>query len=125
MLENSYNVSFRATYDLPRQTHRYFVEAISGQKHLKSVLIKRFLNFIEQIKECPKDIVNHLLRNIEYDVGSVTGSNLRNIMHLLNKESIKDLKPNDASTGRIGQDGLFLPSMSSRRGPSNILLRCF
>ena len=27
--------------------------------------------------------------------------------------------------GRISQDGLFLSSMSSRRGPSNILLRCF
>ena len=61
MLENSFNVSFRATYDLPRSTHRYFVEAVTNQKHVKSVLIKRFLSFIDQIQRCPKDIVRYLL----------------------------------------------------------------
>ena len=93
MLENSFNVSFRATYDLPRSTHRYFVEAVTNQKHVKSVLIKRFLSFIDQIQRCPKDIVRHLLSLIKYDVGSVTGSNPRNIMQLLNKDTIHDLKP--------------------------------
>ena len=97
MLENSYNVSFRATYDLPRSTHRYFVEAVTNQKHVKSVLIQRFLSFIDQIQSCPKDIVRHLLSIIKYDVGSVTGSNLRNIMQLLNKDTVHELKPSDAN----------------------------
>merc|ERR1719319_154472 len=95
-MENTFNVSIRAMFDIPRQTHRYFMEPLSKRKHLKSLLIRRFLSFIEQVKKCPKEIVKHLLNTIKYDVESVTGSNLRNIMQLVNKNNISELCPDDS-----------------------------
>ena len=67
-------------YDIPRQTHKYFIEPLTQQKHLKSLLIRRFLGFITQIKKYPKDIVKVVLNTIKYGVASTTGSNLRNIL---------------------------------------------
>ena len=45
-LENTWNVSFKRMFDLPMETHRYLVEPVSDQMHLKKILIKRFLSFI-------------------------------------------------------------------------------
>ena len=39
-LENSWNVFIRKIYDLPMTTHRYFIEPVSQQLHLKKLLIK-------------------------------------------------------------------------------------
>ena len=94
MVEKSWSVSFRMMYSLPRNTHRYFVEPISGLPHIKTTLIKNFLGFIEQIELTPKSVAKSLLETIKYDVRSTTGSNLRNIMQLMGKESIDDLCKN-------------------------------
>ena len=96
MLENTYNVSFRKMFNVPRNTHRNLIEAVSGIPHLRSSLLKRFLTFIDQIRSCPKEAPRMLLSVIEHDVRSVTGSNLRHIMQLCEKDSIDDLCPNDA-----------------------------
>ena len=96
MLENSWNVSFRHMFSLPLQTHRYLVEPVSGQTHLKTVLVKHFLSFIRQIKEGPKDIVKHILKTIQHDVRSTTGNNLRNIMLVTGNTSISHLTIHDA-----------------------------
>ena len=96
MVENSWNVSFRKMYDLPRTTHRYFVEPVSGIPHIKSQMIKNFLSFILQIQRSSKIVPNVILEQIKFDVRSVTGSNLRNILDLTDKDSIEDLRPSDA-----------------------------
>ena len=96
MVEKSWNVSFRITYKLPRNTHRYFVEPVSNVPHIKSILIKNFLSFIDQIKHSNKIVSKVLLNTIKYDVNSVTGSNLRKIVQLVNKKSIDELSPEDA-----------------------------
>ena len=77
MVENSWNGWFRLMYKLLRNTHRYFVEPISGVKHIKCALIKNCLNFIEQIKRSDKSVSKALLNTIMLDVKSVTESNLR------------------------------------------------
>ena len=84
-------------YNLPRNTHRYFVEPISETPHAKTTMIKNFLNFIEQIQKTRKTVARHLLENIKYDVRSTTGSNLRKIMHLLQKDSIDDISKSDVN----------------------------
>ena len=96
MIENSYNVSVRAMFDIPRNTHKNLIEAITDTSHIKSILIQRFLSFIDQIKNCPKPIVNNVLSVKKHDARSTTGSNLRNIMQLCQKESINELKPSDS-----------------------------
>ena len=39
MLEKSYNVSIRMMFDLPRETHCFYIEKITDSPHLRSVLI--------------------------------------------------------------------------------------
>ena len=94
-LENSWNVSIRLTYDLPFQTHRYLIEPISEHIHLKKILIRRFLSFIQQIKHSKKNIPKQLLNIIQHDTRSVTGSNIRKILLLTGKDDISNVSKYD------------------------------
>ena len=84
-------------YGLPKETHSYFVEAISERPHLKTFIIKRFLNFTKQIEKSKKVALKSLLNTIKYDTQSVTGNNLREIMLLVEKNDFSELVPEDAS----------------------------
>ena len=96
MIEKSYNVSVRRMFNLPRETHCFFIEEISECTHIKYVLLKRFLSFMEQIKKSPKVIPKKLLNIVKNDALSVTGSNLRNILLLIeDKFSVDDLNKFD------------------------------
>ena len=97
-IENSYNVSIRKMLNIPRETHRFFIEPLSENKHIKSVLIKGFLSFTEQIRKSSKKLPKKLYDLIKNDVSSVTGSNLRNIMLLVQKTNIDDLHSSDADS---------------------------
>ena len=80
MLENSYSTAVRLMLGLPRDTHRYFIEPLSGRCHVKSDLIKRFLSFLDMIRKSKKLSLIHVLKKVSDDVRSVTGSNLQKIM---------------------------------------------
>ena len=92
-LENSWNVSFRRTDDLPYQTHRYLV--VSRQMHLQKMLIRRFLSFLKQICRSHKTIPKQLLNSIQADTRSTTGSNIRRILLLKKKEIIDQISDRD------------------------------
>ena len=96
-LEKTWNISCRRMFRLPRQTHKYLIEPITCQPHLKIVLIKRFLNFCERLNSSKKDILHRMFDRIKYNVRSITGSNLRNIKSCVNKTTIEDLTPLDAN----------------------------
>ena len=95
-IENTYNVSVRKMLSIPRNSHKYFTEPLSENNHIRSVLIKRFLSFIEHLKKSPKIVAGKLLKTIQNDTSSITGSNLRNIMLLVKKTSIDNLNPTDS-----------------------------
>ena len=95
MLENSWNTSVRIMHDLPLQTHRVFIEPVSKSRHLKFVLLERFLSFLDQIEKSKKLVPKHLLNFIKHDVRSTTGSNLRNLLLLTDKNTIDDLCKDD------------------------------
>ena len=82
MICNSWNRSVRIMLGIPFNTHRYFLEPVSGLKHLKFTLITRFLTFISRIEKSKKILPRVLLQAIKRDCRSVTGSNLRNILLL-------------------------------------------
>ena len=96
MFEKTWNTSVRTMYDLPRNSHKYFVEEISGSPHLKSILIRRFLNFTEQIKNSKKKALKNVFQIMRKNCQSVTGSNLRKIMLLVGKHNVDDLEVSDA-----------------------------
>ena len=82
-------------YDLPKESHCYFIEPVSGSPHLKFVLFKRFLRFREQVLSCSKSTMKSMFRICQHDARSVTGSNFRKLMLLCGKNSINDINSQD------------------------------
>ena len=82
--------------NIPRETIKYFIEPLSEHKHIKSVIVKRFLSFIEHLRKSLKKLPLNLFKTLKNDVSSITGSNLRNIMLLVDKTYIEDLNLTDA-----------------------------
>ena len=95
MLEKSYNVSIRRMLDIHRESHSYFIEQLTNSPRLRSLLVKRFLKFVDKLKASEK--TRKMFQLIKHDVRSVTGRNLRNIMTLVGKDSIESLNQFDAN----------------------------
>ena len=96
MVENTWNVSMRLMLDIPRETHRYLIEPLSSTTRIKTILIKRFLSFLDQIRKSSKSASKFLFNSSLLDPRSTTGSNLRDILLRPDKTCIADLNPNDA-----------------------------
>ena len=84
-LEKSCNISLRILLGIPRNTHRYFIEPLSGTPPIMLSLFKRFLNFINSIKNSSKGILNNMLDLIKYYCQSTTGRKLRKLLLLTEK----------------------------------------
>ena len=78
---------------IPRETHYYLIEPLSGQFHMRSLVTSRFLGFISRIRKSKKDSLRSMLKTIEYDTRSVTGRNLRKILLQADEYDIKNLTP--------------------------------
>ena len=83
-------------FSLHRETHKYFMEPLTGTHHLKKTLCKRFLNFVDSVKQSKKIALKNLFKVVKNDCRSVTGRNLLNIMMLVGKTDIDRLVPADA-----------------------------
>ena len=97
-------------YSLPIQTHRYFVEPISEQVHIRNILMKRFLGLLDLIRKCPKLSLRSFLSVIEHDTRSITGMNLRNILLLTDRCRIENLTTQDITNihyHQITEDNLW------------------
>ena len=94
-IESSFNRSVKIMLDLPLGTHRYLIEPLTGEMHTKKVLISRYLGFMEKIASSNKRAVKMLMETSRSDVRSVTGNNFRNIMLLLGKSVVQDVKRED------------------------------
>ena len=88
MVENSWNRSMRIMMELPLRTHRYLLEPVVRENHLKLLLAKLFLGFINQIEKSPKSCMVQLLNKVKYDVRSTTGKNLRMLMFLTQRQML-------------------------------------
>ena len=91
MLENSWSVSVRHMWDLPLNSHRYFVEPLGGP-HAKRMLISRYVSFVQSAKKSIKLCVQLLLQTIKDDVQTITGKNIRYILDELGQEDIFNVK---------------------------------
>ena len=78
-LMNSYNVNIRIIFNLPRKTHCWMMEEISGGKHPKQMIYSRFLKFIKTLEENKRESVKALFNTMKTDVRSLTGTNIRKI----------------------------------------------
>ena len=91
-MEKTWNISVRRMFNLPRETHCYLIEPISGQDHAKTIMARRFLSFIQTIRSSKKQALKDLLRIVEFDTRSVTGRNLRTILLDTSVQDIRSLK---------------------------------
>ena len=83
-------------FDLPLDTHRNLIEPISQTPHVKIVLQKRFLSFIDQIRKSKKRLPKLLLNEIKDDIRSTTGKNLRGILLQTDKLNVNQLTVSDS-----------------------------
>ena len=97
-MESTYNKSIKVMLDLPHATHRNLIEPLTGNKHVKLILIRRYLGFMDKIINSDKAALKMLLTEAKKDVRSITGSNFRNIMLLLGKTSVDDITMSDSSS---------------------------
>ena len=89
--EYTYNKSIKIMFDLPLQTHRYLIETVSKDQHMKFKIFKRHIGFRNQVKKSSKNVLKHLYSIAENDCNSITGKNLRKIMLFCDADSISSL----------------------------------
>ena len=77
--------------NLPFATHRFLIEPISNEKHVKLVLIERFVSFMDKIETSGKLAIRMLKSEAMKDVRSTTGANFRGIMKLLGDMDIQNV----------------------------------
>ena len=94
-LEKTWNVSLRKMLNIPRQTHRFFLEPLSKTSHIIFSLCARFVKFVNKIRSCNKPSMINLLNTVMYDCQSTTGSNIRNILLKLRKTPIDEIRLSD------------------------------
>ena len=94
-LEKSWNVSMRIMFNLPRETHCYLIEEVSEQLHVKTILARRSLIFIQAVRGGKKKALRDLLKVVELDTQSVTGRNLRNILIQTDVHDVRKLEASD------------------------------
>ena len=75
-LESSWNRNVKIMLDLPHATHRGLIEPLSKRKHLKRVLMKRFLMMIASIRVSEKPVLKTILKVTEHNSNSTTGKNI-------------------------------------------------
>ena len=89
---NSWSVSTRLMWDVPRETHRYMVEELGGQ-HAQTMLIVRYVKFLQNMKKSSKLAVQCLLEKVAKDMRTVTGRNIRYILERIEyKKDIFEVK---------------------------------
>ena len=78
-LVNSWSVSIRHMWGLPPQAHRYLVEELGGQ-HAQSMLIIRYVKFLQSLTRSTKMCVQFLLQKVIRNCETVTGKNVAFIL---------------------------------------------
>ena len=96
-LYSTWNIMVRMTFNIPRETHRYLIQPISGHKHLKVQLLKRFKNFVKTINTCDKPHLKYLAKLQENDQRSTYGRNIRNLCLNAKVEKPEDANISDLS----------------------------
>ena len=78
-------------WDIPIDTHRYLIEPVSDQPHMRFTMYKRLINFKNQVMKSSKSVLKHVYSICQNNCASVTGRNLRKIMLSCDLSTISSL----------------------------------
>ena len=92
-LYKSWNVMVRNVLNLDKRTHKFLIEPISDQLHLKTMLMSRLVNFHKGLIKSPKFTIRFLARLAENDHRTVLGNNLTWLLSKCNLENVEELSP--------------------------------
>ena len=92
-LYRAWNVTMRQALNLPRNTHRYLIEAVSNCLHLKVMLCSRYCKFVNAIMTSPKYPVRLMGSLCLNDQRTIMGKNLSNIRKGCGVKRQSDLTP--------------------------------
>ena len=95
MFESTFNRKIKLTLNLPHPTHRNILPVISHVKPLRTTLAKRFLTFVEKLRNSEKPVLRNTISLVENDTRTVTGRNLRNILLLTDRPDVQHLRPSN------------------------------
>lgn len=87
---NSWSVSVRHMWDLPYAAHKYLMEPLGGQ-HALSMIIIRYVKFIQSLKKSPKIAVQFLVEKVLRNCSTLTGKNVRYVLDKTRASCILDI----------------------------------
>ena len=87
-LFKSWNILTRISYNIPRETQKFFIEPVSESSHLKQKLLSRFIKFSKTLNDCDKPHLRYLKKIQEKDSRSTFGKNVLNICKELGVDNI-------------------------------------
>ena len=90
-LNRSWNTAVKIIWDLPLPTHTRFLEPLSPVPHLESVLMGRYIGFIQNLGKSKKSLIRLLFESCSANLSTVTGQNVKYLQMKYNKYSIQDL----------------------------------
>ena len=93
-LEKTWNISQRLMLGLHRETHRFFIEPVSGTKHIIFHIYKRFVKFVSQMMNSKKTALRSLCWKLLKDCRSTIGKNVRKLMIRFNSGTYNELERN-------------------------------
>ena len=76
----TWNVNLRIMFDLPRETHCWIVEELSGGRHFLQMIFSRFSSYVKMIKNNKKDFIRSMYNIVKDDIKTTTGSNIRTVL---------------------------------------------
>ena len=79
-LMNSYNVNVKVIVDLPHACHNWLIEQVSGFRHPRKEIYKRFIKFVNTLVTNKRSCIKSLFHSVCHDVRSHVGGNLRKIL---------------------------------------------
>ena len=76
----TWNVNIRIMFNLPRETHCWIVEELSGGKHFLQMIFSRFVKYLSALKNNRRPAIRELYYISAGDVRTTTGGNVRRIL---------------------------------------------
>ena len=90
-LFTSYNVAVRNIHKLPRATHRYLLEPLTGSPHLYTLLLARYTTFVRSLLSNEAFEVRFMANLCLTDMRTVTGKSVAKISSMCNNANISNL----------------------------------
>ena len=76
----TWNINLRILLDLPRNTHCWIVEDLTNGRHLRQMIMSRFLKYVKSVAKNKRDSVRCLYNICKDDIKTTTGSNIRTVL---------------------------------------------